>query len=550
MQKATYTLILLVSLLTATYTSNAQYVFENFDINPKSGSYPNGVTVIDTFLYFTADHDSHGREPWISDGSKTGTQLIKDIITGKQTTTGAVLGSVNGKVLFLADDYSHGHEPWITDGTANGTQMIKDIYTGSPASINTNRPYSYSTGTELYFTPDDGPNGTELWVTDGTANGTKLVKDINPGTGNSQPAFFTEYNGKVYFVANDGTHGAELWVTDGTANGTNMVIDLSPGSAAGYVYHLTVYNNKLYFAGYYNTKYGLIETDGTANGTKMVKEVAISNQTSLYDIRIVQFNGKMYFPGSDTSSTGTELWVSDGTTNGTYMLKDINPLFAQSSTPENLTVVGNQLFFTADDGTHKEELWVTDGTANGTRMVKDINPNPKRTDPISLMAYGNKLYFGARDTNGRTAMWVSDGTTNGTKMIKGYDPVTKFTFQGNYVVCNDALYFAGYDYDTGHELWKMTDTTLNNPPTHIPTKTVGNIQIAPNPAHDKVTLTLDKEYKKVQVTITDLSGKTILKQAVTRQRNIEVALPDIPTGVYLINLQHSEGVLTERLLIE
>lgn len=67
-----------------------------------------------------------------------------------------------------------------------------------------------------------------------------------------------EFNGKAYFFAEDDTHGLELWVSDGTEQGTHMVIDVNATSESSILYHtpnlmsikvsiLTVANNKLYF---------------------------------------------------------------------------------------------------------------------------------------------------------------------------------------------------------------------------------------------------------------------------------------------------------------
>src|SRR5690554_6852402 len=72
----------------------------------------------------------------------------------------------------------------------------------------------------------------------------ELVKDINPN-GDGNPAGFTEYNGKLYFNANDGTNGRELWVTDGTVAGTLMLKDINP-NGSGSPEDFTEYNGKLY----------------------------------------------------------------------------------------------------------------------------------------------------------------------------------------------------------------------------------------------------------------------------------------------------------------
>src|SRR5262249_56380828 len=106
-------------------------------------------------------------------------------------------------------------------------QMVLDINT----ALSSNPSQIVAVGSTTYFTADDGVNGVELWKSDGTAAGTVLVKDINPGSASSNPSSLTNVNGTLFFTASDGSTGVELWKSDGTAAGTVLVKDIIAGSA-------------------------------------------------------------------------------------------------------------------------------------------------------------------------------------------------------------------------------------------------------------------------------------------------------------------------------
>src|SRR6185295_10805549 len=99
----------------------------------------------------------------------------------------------------------------------------------------------------------------------------------------------------------------------------------------------------------------------TSTGCCVAEEIAVIGET-------------LYFAAND-GTHGLELWKTDGTEAGTLLVKDIRPGLS-SSGPDDFTVVGSVIFFRADDGVHGYELWKTDGTAAGTGLVKDVNPGP------------------------------------------------------------------------------------------------------------------------------------------------------------------------------
>src|SRR6202012_2538917 len=93
-------------------------------------------------------------------------------------------------------------------------------------------------------------------------------------------------------------------------------------------------------------------------------------------------------------------------------------LFAGSG-PQNLTAVGNELFFTAADGTHGMQLWESDGTAAGTQELTLINTATTRPglNPSALAVAGSKLFFSGTDGSHGYQLWVSDGTSAGTQEL-------------------------------------------------------------------------------------------------------------------------------------
>jgi ELWxxDGT repeat protein len=345
--------------------------------------------------------------------------------------------------VFFATDATHGNELWVTDGTTVGTHLLKDIYAGiasSPLYPLFSQSFTVLGNGKAVFSANDGINGTELWITDGTAAGTNMVKDIDAGLGSSIPTGLTSLgNGKAVFTAFDAIYGGELWITDGTAAGTNLVKDIATGIADSIpVAYIALGNGKAIFSA---SVAGTMEqwiTDGTSAGTVAFKDVfagtTIIPNSSNYNIFTSLGNGKAVF-STDDGVNGIELWITDGTTAGTSLVKDIytgtssSGAGINSSYPNYITSLGNgKAVFSASDANYGNELWITDGTAAGTNLVKDIAtggftlPNfflPNYSYPNSFTSLGNgKILFTADDSINGRELWVTDGTTVGTYLVK------------------------------------------------------------------------------------------------------------------------------------
>jgi ELWxxDGT repeat protein len=407
---------------------------------PARGSAPRYLTNVNGTLFFTASRSDLGRELWKSDGTAAGTVLVKDIrpeidkFTGPRSSYPTSFVNFQGTLLFSAQS-ERGAELWRSDGTAAGTVIVKDILAGPQGALQIGNFESHH-GTELVelngtlFFSAANYLGSELWKTDGTAAGTKLVKDIYPGLdyeGTSQeraagsfPRRLININGTLFFTARD-SRGFELWKSDGTAAGTTLVKDIATGldnegtpresAASSAPFYLTNVNGTLFFTAFDPRGRELWKSDGSAAGTLLVKDTN-SWPASAYGSsyapstprHLTNFKGTLFFT-AENDDDGNEVWTSDGTAAGTKMLKNIHlgiyPDYYGhygDADPDQFTVVGDTIFFAASHLLLGRELWQSNGTAAGTFMVEDIATGSSygyghSSDPLSLANINGTLLF-------------------------------------------------------------------------------------------------------------------------------------------------------------
>lgn len=307
-----------------------------------------------------------------------------------------------GMVYFFAKSSPEFPGLWRTDGTSDGTELVKSGIQGEKLLVS---------GGLLYFAASDNAAGLELWKSDGTPGGTVRVKDINPGAEDGIASSIVAYGGDLYFGADDGINGIQPWKSDGTDAGT-VLLKVVHDSSDSFAQNFTVSGGTLYFSA------------------------------------VDEFNGG-------------ELWKSDGTPGGTVLVKDIRPGTSWSS-PQNLVDVGGTLFFSAFDGVNGRELWASDGTLAGTILVRNIDAGPGSSffDPFddAIVEFGGEAFFGANPGDGSgVGLWKSDGTLAGTvQVVSGLIPKS-------FAVVGGTLYIVRANISTGDlfapNLWKSDGTT-------------------------------------------------------------------------------------------
>ena len=352
----------------------------------------------------------------------------------------SAIADLEGKIVFAADDGERGSELWITNGTSEGTTLLSDVQPGSLGSV----PGQFTVlNSKLYFTATTLQFGTELWITDGTPGGTAQVKDIRTGHNlGSDPRLLVVYKNNVYFVASPDGFNTSLYRSNGTSAGTFEVADLGFGQ----VTEMAATEDHLYFV-FEGT---LWRTDGTTPGTQALDIDGQPNAAHLLAV-----DNRLYFSTTSASGSTVRLYAMEG---GSHtMLKEFVASAPGFNAIGNLTPAAGKVFFSVrkNYGDQADELWVTDGTAPGTALVKGFGwwPPDDATAMRNFVSYDNRLFFQA-GASANYALWASDGTGAGTVEIHAVQVGHPYQDENKPVVAAGNLYFSG-----GGELWISDGTT-------------------------------------------------------------------------------------------
>lgn len=376
------------------------------DLNPVGDTYIGPVARMGDAFYFMGTPDGSGVYLWRTD--LTNTSLVKAFATGEPKAI-VVLGDT---LIFQATG-ADGQELYRSDGTDTGTMLVKDIH---PAGSSSPNKLAVAAG-RVFFSADDGTHGREPWVTDGSEAGTLRVADID-GAGDSNPSRFVGIGANVFFGAQDGTT-TNLYVTDGTPGGTLNLTQFVSGAVL--VPSFADLGGSLVFVAQNNLAETPHITDGTQAGTDSIRDLGIA-MAPLGDMN--QAGDQAFFSCPIESGTDYDLCVTDGTFNGTLRIKEIAPSGDSFFYSNTFTTVGDRVFFGASDGVHGMELWVSDGTDAGTQLVEDIDTTGDGfRGPLGVIG-DNTLLFAAWTDDESVELWRSDGASANTELVKAICPGT------------------------------------------------------------------------------------------------------------------------------
>lgn len=343
------------------------------------------------FVYFDVAGSNALDGIWRTDGTANNTVRVLDAATMNAFSNLSISGmaSYKNEFYFLAHHLKEGFGLYKLNTSNNEVSNVKTI---NPAGSSSRRFGILVNLNKMIFMADDGVSGLDAWVSDGTTAGTKILFDPiqNKQQGDSS-RLLTSTGSKLYFRS-----GEDLWESDGVET-NQLVTGFKPLNGVEL-------NGNVYFIGLDTTVLAPVKGSTSAlykyDGTQFSLLKSLSTRPN----KLIAYKGKVYFGSIDPANpkTHSALWESDGTIDGTRVLKSIyvkepavnnsiveRPLESNSASGfGDIVLTGDRLYFIFSDSNNGKELWVSDGTAEGTQLVKDINPGPADgvgINPLSLV---------------------------------------------------------------------------------------------------------------------------------------------------------------------
>jgi ELWxxDGT repeat protein len=440
-------------------------------------------------------------ELWSTDGTPAGTERLR-AFPGQLRMLGTTGGVAFFAVAIEVDRRLAGASGlWRTDGTREGTFPLG---IGLGVDRTSQEPFPVAAlvfHDVLLFSGCTPAWGCEPWTSDGSAAGTRRLREIVPGAGGSAPRGFAAFKGRAWFFA-DGPAGPGLWQSDGTTRGTQEVAALPPFALPR---QLVMQGARLYFTegvGDFGPGPHLWTTDGTAAGTHAVPPFSargggasqlVSLEPGLGDRAVfLGLQGKRDFQlwitdpaassahplthvpplppdsgelpfGAITAAAGGRLlftiggrlWTSRGTLGDTRPLAGCPqgcPAQVMLWTP--LPASPGRVLFAAGSSESGFSLWTTDGTGAGTRKRIDLCSGPCNAFPELAGSLLGRVYFYFADQ-----LWTTDGTAAGTRPLADHPVIAvDANLPPPIYAAGDRVFFPVFSTATGTELF-TTDGT-------------------------------------------------------------------------------------------
>lgn len=523
------------------------------DINTNTvGSDPFGYTPYNGKLYFAATEVFSGTEIWVYDPITGNTEILSD-----------EEGNLNPNGLMVVDDrlYFSGLHPTLGYGLLyyeeGATEIMATSYI-TPSQIGHISEMMVHDGILYFRATDNEQYGTELFYYDSAADEVVLAADTHP-TGNGSPDDLISFDGQLYFKATHPDTGRELYRYDSQTNTHSLVVDLNPGEASGNPSSLIEYAGELYFKGFGENSIQLYSYNPDLDLITQRSDLSSGLAPDYPTI----FQDKLFFAGRLASNQGTELLFFDIATGETSLTEDLIP-GSSSSSPRELTVFNDRLYFTIESEDFGREIWeYTDSTI---AIISDIRPGVPGSSPDNLTLFNDKLYFTADDGSRGTEIWSLAACLNvvvvteaqldaepGSIDLSVAGGLPPYSYSWNIGADTEDL----SDLEAGIYSVTITDQSgclsqvtaevsfISDTEDILPEE---QLTVYPNPSAGQFTVDLTN-LNANRLSVHSLDGKLLYRKNITTDsEQAQFELNYLPAGVYLLKVAGETGMVTQRII--
>lgn len=382
---------------------------------------------------------------------------VIDLNPGTGSSSPYFMVAAETTIFFSAQDGSSGQELWKSEApyTRKTTSRVMDI---NPGPGNSNPEELTLNGDTLLFSADDGIHGRELWKSEPPYTTASLVADINSDN-SSNPTQMVSIGNTVFFQAEGSGSGIELWKTAPPYSSAELVRDIWEGSQSAHPANLVSIGWTLLFTA--DDSAGRLlwksEPPYDAASTQRVTQ-ATPDGAYLYPDELTVVGNSLFFTAKDVVEDvpGREIWISEPPFDSfrTRRLNEIDHL--HDTNPKELRAVGETLFFTANVNFTGNELHYTEPPYDSTHtyLVKDIAPGPVSSNPRALLNIGDTLFFTANDGVIGDELWKASPPYDDAEPVKDITPGSGSTGIKKWLAAGKTLYFTANDNTYGFELWR------------------------------------------------------------------------------------------------
>lgn len=531
------------------------------DINARPGTYPKRFYNVGNKVFYEGNYQGYNHL-YVSDGTLEGTRVVKPdiLLTLNNNSSGNTLDGLefNGKFLFGGNKGNQsGHELWVTDGSDEGTFEIEinPITVGPHSNISGLGSFIAKTPTKVYFKGYIPDKGSEIWVTDGTKEGTKMVKDL--ALGSDSPILSIPQNvtvgEKLYFVkvekANDNRR-SDLWETDGTNQGTKKITELTEFWNWDSHYSIKIFDadeKYLYYSKYYVAPYGEESLSGTyihRMNLNDLKEERLYRFYSHYNM--ISVNNENFYFSEYVDNQFNFVNFNKNTGEKKTILKSVSSDFGYITTCGNYSIiadtdfsghVGKPYFYNHNNG-KVERIFKNDFASSSKNNIACVNDNIL-INYSDYMDNSNKKLVSIKEDKIIEFPLSLDNSTNinsylSTEMI--YNTGLKKLFINPSNVDNE-LAVADFYLES-----LSTEEVEGN------SKDLNSLILYPNPTENEVNV---KSLSYIQtLTIIDFTGKILKEQKDINQKEIKLNISGLKKGIYIIHVKTENETKSKKLIIK